>query len=300
MANSYMHSKQIKVDYGTSPSNYSTLQEMLSRKVVDRLPFNATQAVTFAGTAVMALDDSMISGDLAVGTSSTTVNGGILVALGTGNKTTAEVTAITSPQGIFVNKVDVRDSVTNDPIVDTDGRRVFGLLQAVTGTADGAAIGASGSENLKLTLVKLDSTDTIVTVSYTGEVEFQVNKLYSELTLPNFRMNGGLIDMDVVQTPAQVLRTLVVTGSFAANEVITISTGAGSVSGTASSTGATITLPSSSSSFNALGNVRVYRNGSLQHKGSGNDIVWVSTTTFQFTESLDVGEVIIIEAPNSY
>lgn len=295
------NTSQIKVDYkigGTS--NYTTLEEVLNRKVVDRLPFNSTQVLTYSNTSVAKIDDSILAGNLAVGVSSTTISGGIIAALGTQNISTAETTLITNSQGIILNKVDVRDASTNDPIFDTDGRRLYGLLQTIPAVADGTAIEPATTENVKLTLIKINTSEVPVAVLYTGTVEFQINKLYSELTLPNIRMNGGLVDMDVISTPGQVMRKLLITGSFAANETINISTGAGSVAGTATASGATITLPTTETVFNNNANIRVYRNGALQDKGTGNDIVWLSTTTFRTTQEIDIGETLLIEVPSSY
>lgn len=291
---------QLQIDRGTVGAVYATLKDFLNRKVVDQLPFVSTQTLTFSGTNNAKIDSSILAGNLAIGSNTAQNNGGIVAAVISGAFSTGSTETVTNTQGLIINKVEVRDSATNDPITDTDGRRIYGLIQAASGTGDGDAIAASGSENTRLTLIKYDSTDTIVTVTYTGSIEFRINKIYSELFVPALRLNGGSIDMDIIQQHAQLIRKLLVTSTFVPNEVINLTTGVGSGSGAATGSGAAITLPTSGSAFNTEGKLTIYRNGVLQDKGTGNDVIWDSTNSLHFTDTIEAGEIIHIYAPSGY
>lgn len=294
------NTSQIKVNYNRPSSNYVKLKDFLDRKIVDRLPFNTLQQATFSSSNNAVLDDAIVAGNLAVGVNSIADTGGIVVAAVAGLFATGSTETITNSQGVILNKVEIRDAVTNDPILDTDGKRLWGLLQAANGTADEAAIGAAGSENLRIVIVKYNTSDVLTLVTYTGTIEFQVNKLYSELTLPALRMNGGLVDADIIQAPSQLIRKLLVTTQFVPNEVIDISNGSGSGTGAATGSGTAVLLPNTGSAFNTEGKLVILRNGVVQDKGSGTDVVWDSTTSLHFTDTLEIGEIVLIYAPSGY
>jgi len=88
-----------------------------------------------------------------------------------------------------------------------------------------------------------------------------------------------------------------VTAPFAANEVITLSTGAGSGSGTATPVGNTVTLPDSLAKFIADQTIDIRYNGIFQRKGGTNPpLVWDSVNSLHLTHPLDVGDEFSVEA----
>lgn len=288
----------IGIDYGrTGIGAYPTLQAFLDKKTVKTSPFINARAVTFAGTSFMKIPSTIVAGNLAVGISSTKVTGGIVVATVAGSFATGSLEIITNSDGQIMNMVAVRDAVTNQAIFDgVNLDQVFGLLQSSSGTADGTAIGGVGVENMRLQLAKYDNTDTLTAVSYTGAVEFEVNKLYSELTMPSYVFEGKSVSPDIIATTVKKQRKFIVTNPFIANEVITISTGSGATAGASTVTGDTILLPSSAGSFNINGDIVVFISQGYQSKGSTpqDDVTWVSTNSFSVNRALDIDEVINI------
>lgn len=281
----------------TSIALYSTLQQYLDRKIVRAITFNSARAVTFSGTNFVKIDSTIVSGDLAVGSSSTCVSGGIVVASVAGSFATGSLEIVTNADGTIMNKVAIRDSVTNQEIRDTDNRTIWGLLQSANGVADGTAISGSGSENLRLVLFKYNATDTLALVTYTGTVEFEINKLYSLLSMPNYTFEGKSVDTDIVAQATPKTRKYIVTTAYQANEIINTTTGAGSIAGASTVSGDTITLPSSANAFNTNSAYRVFISQGYQSKGSAiqDDVTWQSATSFSANRAIDINEVIVIE-----
>lgn len=292
--------QSVKVNYNRPTSLYASLQEIVDRKIVDALPFVNTQVVSFSSSNFAKISSSVLTGTLAIGSSSTTTNGGVMVASVAGSFATGSLETVANSQGRIMNKVEVRDATTNDPIMD-GADKVYGLLQSANGTADGASIGASGSENLRLVLFKYDgaSSDALTLVTYTGSVEFQINKLYTELTIPNFRFNGGTLDTDIIAQSTPKQRKFIVTTAYQANETINLTTGNGSVAGASTVSGDSITFPSSASAFNANGYIQIFISQGYQSKGSAtqDDVTWQSATSFSVNRSIDIDEVITVIAP---
>jgi len=80
-----------------------------------------------------------------------------------------------------------------------------------------------------------------------------------------------------------------VTAKYAANEVITVTTGAGSIAGTSTLSGNAITtIGSSANDFNNNTQAGIRMNGCYQIKSV--DAIWDSSTTFHFIHPLDVGD----------
>lgn len=101
------------------------------RKIVKNITWVTTQNVTVT-TNYAILDNTIITGKIANGLLSTQVDGGIVCAplissIGAGN--TAN---ILDSNNSILNLVDIREKITNDPIIDGDGRKVWGLVQCAT------------------------------------------------------------------------------------------------------------------------------------------------------------------------
>lgn len=292
---------EISTLYGTPESVYNTLKDYLARRIVNNLPFTPVQIVTFAGNNVPISSD-LVSGSLSIGVNSINHIGGIFCAALSGAFGTGSLETLTNSQGFVVNQVEIRPANSTSPLIDIDNKKVFGLLQAKSGTADGSAVGASGNENLRLTLFKYNTANTYTLVNYVGDIEFTINRIYSELALPNLRMEGGVLDVDVLVPPTNLRKQLYVFSALEANEIINITTGATSINGagTCGVTGdSTLLLPTTNNAFINSNKIEISRNGVIQSLQNG-DVTWLSPTEISFPVVIDAQEVIIINAPSSY
>lgn len=288
--------EQLKLYYG---GNFTTLKDYLNRKVVKEMPWVNTQTVTPSSANVKLIPAAVLAGTLAIGTATAQVNGSVIVAALAGAVGTGATTSISDALGNILNLVDIRDSSTNDPLVDSSNRKIWGLLQSDSSATDGDAIAAAASENLQISFVIFDSSNALALTTVNQAIDFKVNKVYAERNTPTLAKEGGNRDLDIISGVQGILRRyLTVTTAFAANEVITISTGAGAGSGVSTAAGATLLLPVSSGLFLSDGRVGVYRNGVKQIPGV--DIIYNSTDSFHFVSILSIDEVILIEAPSNY
>lgn len=278
--------------------NYPSLMDFLNQKLVTVAPFSETDIVVSAAQFAL-VDSTVTSGTIAIGgSSSNETTGGVVAASLAGAVGTADTTAINDGLGNVTNLVEVRDASSHDPILDTNGRKVYGLLQAASTVADGDAIGASGSENLQVSFIVIAADGTMTLTAVNGTIEIAVPKMYAARHLPAYRKDGSNAEADVTApptTPAEPkVRKFLVTADFAANEVIDISTGNGSTSGTATASGDTITsIGATSGDFDNDNRTRVRLNGYQNTKGT--DAVWDSSTSFHFSVPLDVGDTFEVE-----
>ena len=176
----------------------------------------------------------------------------------------------TDEPGNILNLVEIRDATTHEPITDTDTRKVWGLIQAPGDTLDGEAIGASAVENLQISFVKFDSTSSLVAVALTGDVEFQINLLYSEKNIPAIIMEAGVPDRDIIDPGAELtepsVREFTVTTKYFAGEEINLADG----------TGAGVDFSISAFANAGAGKTTVTATG---HTYSNGDSITISATT---------------------
>lgn len=121
-----------------------------------------TTEVTPGAVQVIEVDATMFpgaAGTIAVGGPASTDDGGYqavvsagFAVLGTGVASTADYLV---GDGEIINRVDIYDSATGEPVETPLGEQVFGLLQAQAAVVDGDAIAAAGVENLQITFVYL-------------------------------------------------------------------------------------------------------------------------------------------------
>lgn len=283
---------QIK-DY-VSGTQYATVDAYLSGVNYYPQPFGTNRTVVVSAANVVAISSTLIPGNVAIAGTSTQNNGGICVAQNAAATITGAVTNFTDANGYVVNLCEIRDSITNDPVLDSStGKRVWGLLQVKSGVTDGTAIGASGSENIMMSFVIFDNTDALTLVTVTGTFEFTYTKRYSKRFIPDKTIIGKSSEVDVIQPYTPVIEKITVTTAYAANEVITLSSGSGGSGGAGTVSGTVPTLPSSSGSFNTTTTVQVFRNGIRQEKGV--EVIWDSTGSLHFTEAIAVAETIEIQ-----
>lgn len=297
------HISALRHDTG---GNYSTLMDYLQRRKVVRMPFLDVQAVAVSGAQYVKIDSTthlpagLITVMKADPPSTAVTNAGVCAAELAGAVGSAATTNHKDSLGNILNLVLIRDATTHEEIKTSDDRTVFGLVQCANSVAEGAAIGASGSENLQISFVYISADGTLTLATITDTIEFQVNKLYMESHVPTIYLEGGNVDTVVVEPKVQepLSRVLTVTGAFAANEVITIATGAGAATGTSTPTGDTVLLDSSEALFNANNNVRIRLNGVQLIRDV--EAHWDSTTTMHILYAMDVGDVLEIEVPIKY
>jgi hypothetical protein len=295
--------RQIRLFEGDSV--YSTLADYLNRKIVRPQPFSNTQSVSPSAASHALIDNTVLTGNIAIGLGTAQLSGGVLAAELAGAIDTAATTAISSA-GSILNLVDIRDASTNNEVtvsVSGTDRKVWGLIQTANGTSDGTAVGAPASENLQISFVYFDASNALVLTALTGTFDFQVNKIYAARNLPNVIKEGGVVEKDVIDLTSKldtIEAIFTVTTAFAANEVITISTGAGAGSGVSTPSGdyAILTLPTSSGLFASNARVFAFRNGVVAEKGA--EVIWDSATTFHFTAALAIGEKFSLIAPKNY
>lgn len=272
-----------------SGTQYATIDAFLASVNYYAQGFGTNRTVAVSGANVVAIDDSLIAGTVAIGANSTNNNGGVVVAQNGVNTITGAITTVLDGLGNIANLCEIRDSVTNDPVL-SGGKEVFGLLQVKSGVSDGDAIGASGSENIMISFVTLSNTDVLTLVSLTGTYEFTYYKRFAKRFIPDKTIIGKASAIDILAPYLPTIEKLVVTAQYALNEVITLSSGAGVSAGTGTVSGTTAVLPASANLFNSTTTVIVRRNGVGQEKGV--EVIWDSTGSLHFADVIEVGEVL--------
>jgi hypothetical protein len=301
------------VSVATALDNFG-LRQIHDKKFVFKMPRDTNNAFTLgAGAMGRLVSSAMVAGGagiIAVGPSSgqnnaylaaTEANFTIAGTLGVGLSVAA------SSQAVVLNEVDIFVGTTNDPPLD-GGARVFGLLQVLTGTADGTAIAAAASENLQISFVKIDpTTDAVIAVTLpaaTYQFQLPFQQSFYGLDRGAFLSGGMLPDIiDPGSTVARLpWRQFNVTADAAAAETFNVQTGVFSGTGTTttfSSFGTPVT-PSTAVEFRDDARCKIWRNGVLQAKGAGEDVTWVSTTQVSFTDKVKTGDRIQIESPATF
>jgi hypothetical protein len=94
---------------------------------------------------------------------------------------------------------------------------------------------------------------------------------------------------------SQKVAKYVVTTAFAANEVVTLTTGAGGVSGISTPSGeySGVVLGASANAFRDNNQIEILENGVEQVKSS--DFIWDSNTTGHFIIALDVTDTFSVK-----
>lgn len=297
------HVNVLRPDTG---GNYATLMDYLERRKIMRMPWDEVQEVEVSGADFVLVDSTThLAGDTltvldADPPVTAVTDGGIAAAELVGAVGTAATTSHSDNLANVLNLVMIRDAATHNEIKTATDLTVFGLIQCANGVAEGANVGANAAENTQISFVYIAADGTLTLITITDTIEFQVNKLYTEGHIPSIYLEGGNVDLMVIEPIVQepLSRVLTVTAQFAANEVITLSTGGGDASGTSTGTGDTVLLNSSEALFNGDNCVRIRLNGVQLLRDV--EAHWDSTTTMHITSIMDIGDVLEIEVPVKY
>lgn len=269
---------------------YDTVLEWFQGRDVYLMPWN--EADLSANAQHILIDATNFAGTIALGTTSVE-NGGWNAAALAGAIGTAATTSITDSDGHVTNLVEVRDAASHDPILDSSGRKVLGLLQAASTVTDGDAVGAAASENLQVSFVVIAADGTVTLTSVTATVEIALPKLYKRMNWASYRKAGMTPISDIIAAASLSVRKFVVTTAFAADEVINLSTGAGSVAGVSTPSGDTISsIGVDAATFVATNTTRVRIYGAQLTKTTA---MWGSATSIKTPVALDVGDVFEVE-----
>lgn len=303
------------VDLATALDSFG-LRQIHDKAFAFRSPITpGTNDFTLGGAAAGVLVDATLlvggAGTIAVGPSSTEDGG--YVAADEANFTIAGTLGVGlstafDPDGVLLNKVEILDDATNEPPSD-GGVTVFGLLQVINGTGDGAAVAGAGSENLQISFVKIDpGTDAITAVNLpAGDYHFGLPRQKFFWNLSRGAIISGVDGLpDAVgpgTSPIRLpFRHFDVTADAAAGESMNVQTGVFSGTGTSSvfASFGTPVLPATAAEFRDDERVRVWRNGNLQSKGSGKEVSYLSTTQLVWREKVKTDDEIVIASPASF
>jgi len=255
------------------------------------------------------------AGTIAVGASSSD-NGGYVAAdeaaftvagtLGIGLSTALDA------DSILLNKVEILQDGDNEIPVTVDNEPIFGLMQVITGTSDGAAIAAASSENLQISFVFIDqATDTITATTLpAGTYHFGASRQrnFHSLTRGATKGTSGADVLDGSGTIAKVpFREIDITGTKpAANDPMVVTTGTFTTAGaqTVASSFGTPALPATGAAFRDDPRIKGWLNGAKLSKGASagenRDFYWVSATQIAFEEKLKNTDIFYLESPSSF
>lgn len=298
MAFIYLSEEQIRL-YNSGGTVYLT--DYLDKAQIYNSTFSETRVVTCSSENYKLLPNTIVSGTISLGLTTTQRNGAIFATALGGSVGTASTNNTANSIGDILNLVQIRDSTTHDPILDS-GREVYGLLQVSNSVVDGNSVAGVGVENLQISFVVDDGTGTLTLVNLTSTVEFTLPLVYSSRNVPDLKKAGSNIDKDVISVsiPSITNTYYTVTAKFEANEIIDLTNGNGSIAGTSTKDGVTPLLPSTSALFKSNGNVVILRNGLEGTKGTGGDFEWVSASSIRTNRKIKVGEILQIKAQSSY
>jgi hypothetical protein len=217
--------------------------------------------------------------------------------------------------GVLLNRCGILDADTNDHPTAPDGEQIFGLLQCLTGTADGAAVAAAASENLQMSFVYYDKATDVLTAATlpAGTYHFSLPRQRNFYGLNRGALlSGGAIPSIIdpgTAAPRLPFKEFDITAGavIAANDPLNINTGVFTTAGPRTSLAAshgTIALPAAGSDFRDDERIIVLRNGRQESRGVGagtpRDAYWVSATQIAFGHVLFPGETLYLRMPSAY
>ena len=306
-----------------APFNNFGLDQIHDKKLAFIMPqLPGTQDFVLGASASGVLADATMfpggAGIIAVGPASNADAG--YQAADEANFTVAGVlgvglSTVYDTDGVLLNIVSLLDDATNDHPETAAGEQIFGLLQCLNGTSDGAAIAGAGSENLQMSFAYYDKATDVITGTTLGAGAYH----FAPVRLRNFYslnrgslISGGALP-SIIDPGASAPRLpfkefdITVGAAIAANDPLDINTGsfvgAGARTTLIASYG-TIALPATGAEFQTDERIRVYRNGQLLSKGPGagtpRDAYWVSSTQIAWSTQIRQNETLYLRMPSAY
>jgi len=293
-----------------SNSGYADLKEFFDS--VDVLAENDWKSITvaagFKALGISELNEkdgilALASG--AITSISTTANaaldGGLMATIVGTLPTAANASVSTDPLGSIINRVEIRDTSSKDPILVPSGTEMGALIFGLVHT-DGVAGDAFAADNLTLSLAFVNSSGAVVVMdSYAGAVEVSAAYGYAKRYSPKVRVaSAGPGRQEEIGGIEVAEAQYLVTTEFTVGQVLTLATGAGSGGSPGASTDTyqpsdvtAITLPSD---FDTNVSCEVELNGIKQVKGTS--VSYASGTTLTLdTLVLDIGDVLTVKVP---
>jgi hypothetical protein len=298
-----INARQINILRPDSGGNFTTLKDFMERRKVLPMPFDEVQEIAVSAANFVKVDSTThLAGDTlavldATPPANAITNGGICAAELAGAVGTGAITSHKDSFGNILNLVRIRDASTHEEIKTAADQTIFGLIQCANGVAEGTAVGASGAENTQISFVYIAADGTVTLTVITDTIEFQVNKLYMEAHVPTIYLEGGNVDLIIVEPKVQepLCGIFTVTTAFAANEIMTLSTGGGAASGASTNSGDTVTIDVSEALFNANNLNRIRLNGVQLIRDV--EVHWDSANTLHIISAMDIGDVLGVEVP---
>jgi len=288
----------------------------------DMPPLPGTQDFVLGAAASGALIPATLlvggAGTVAVGPASTEDGG--YVAADEANFTVAGTLGVglstaSDGDGVLLNRCSILDADTNDHPDTPAGEQIFGLLQVISGSADGVAIAGVGSENLQMSFVYIDKVTDIITATTlpAGTYHFSLPRQRNFYGLNRGALlSGGALPSIIdpgSSSPRLPFKEFDITAGaiIAAGDPLNINTGAFTTAGARTTLVAsygTIALPASGAEFRDDERIIIDRNGRQESRGVGagtpRDAYWVSATQIAFNHVLFSGETLYLRMPSAY
>lgn len=300
--NGYAPTTAALVEFDPAKSSvYNDLNEYLSSTKVRPYPYTISQTVSPVNSDFILIDNTKVIGNLSILPG--IYVGGIVSALLPGAVGTSSLNVVHDSNGNIINKIDIRHSATNDPVLDLSGNVVYGLIQSSSTVLNGDLIGAPASENTQISFFSVNPiTDLLQLVVLNGAYEFRVNKIVNLYNNPPLILEGSDNVTEIIARPLYYYASLKITSDFAIGETINIQTGIGSITGIATVEGNIINLPTSAAVFQASNEIEIKRNGKIleTHNMTTKEVTWISTSQIQITDVLLTGDILTIKVPIIY
>ena len=266
---------------------YTVLTDLLSIKKVYPQAYNATQTISsLVNATVVGVSSTMIPAPTTMAVNNTEImNGGVAVARGawTQSVPVADLTLYTNSFGSPVNVIPLLEKNTNRNLKNENGEIIYGIMTACSTVADGDTINGV-SFNLEISFA-VKRIFTWVSQTFTGDLSFGLNRIYAERFLPEYSYVGSNPFIAENYSRENWSR-ITATTSQPIDTIFNIITGGAGYSVTSNGDPA---LGSSATYFADLDTTQIYLNGAKQVKGE--DVIWISSTTFRSKKILDVTDI---------
>lgn len=175
------------------------LRTHLEKRQIYSSDFNSPPSVTVSNSNYILINSTLVPLGLAVFPDSLQYEGQVVAVKLPGSVGTASINIGVDSRNTIINKISIREAITNNPVVDVGtGKEVYGLLHCDISALDGDPVGAIGSENTQISFIIFNDDETISNVVINSTIEFTYNRIYSLRKLPDLTFMGESISADIV------------------------------------------------------------------------------------------------------